>query len=146
MTPDNLTQPASPVTKPDALADQLAPLLTDLLFPSESDEPIIIMTMPFDSPDPLSVSQLKNSLLIPPGTFAEEVPESWFWGLVTDQDYTDDESKARNARFTQIKLLLDKALTNRQVFRVGSVEIDVYLLGQLPDGSRTGLQTKVIET
>ncbi len=139
MTPNDTAQPAS-------LIDQLQPLLTDLLFPSESDEPVVMLTIPFDSPDPLSVSQLKNSLLIPSSMFAEEVPESWFWDAVTDQDYTDDESKARNAQFANVKTLLDAQLTNRQVFRVGATEIDVYLLGQLPDGSRAGLQTKVIET
>jgi hypothetical protein len=154
MTPENPSQPVpdapkpamSPVSSTASLTDQLTPMLTDLLYPSESDEPVTSLTMLFDTPEALSVSQLKNTLLIPPGTFVEEVPENWFWDNVTNQDYTDDEAKARNARFAAIKTLLDKSLTNRQVFRVGTVEIDVYLFGQLPDGSRAGLQTKVIET
>jgi hypothetical protein len=132
--------------QPQSFAESIGPLLTDLLFPSESDEPIEAITCPLKGDEPLTVLDLKNWLMLPPGIFAEDVPDNWLWDRVTDQEWSDETEKSRNARFTALRQSLNSQLHNRQVFRVGDVEIEVYLLGQLPDGSRAGIKTKVIET
>lgn len=128
------------------MADQINPLLTDLLYPSESDEPVEWTTCPLTTDGPLTVSQVKDWLILPPAVFVEERPEADFWQPVTvTEDWYGDEEKTRTANFEQLKELL-QSLTDRQVFRAGDTEIGLYLLGRLPDGSRAGLKTMVVET
>ncbi|MDB5240512.1 MAG: nuclease [Spirosoma sp.] len=127
--------------------DEINPLLADLFYPSESDEPIEPVTCYLNQPEPLTVSQIKDWLMLPPSVYVEERPETEFWApITTEQDWYDDEEKARTARSGQLKKRLEDELTVRQVFRVGESEIDVYLLGRQADGQRAGIKTKVVAT
>ena len=128
--------------------EAVAPLLNDLLYPSESDEPIEPVETYLNMAEPLTVSHIKDWLMLPPSDFVEEQPEADFWAPVTTiEDWFGDEEKATAAKFQQLKTTLETTLTNRQVFRVGNTEIDVYLLGKPAEGEpRVGLKTKVVET
>ena len=76
-----------------------------------------------------------------------EISEADFWEPVTTVEaWFGDEEKANAAQFQKLQKTLDILLTERQVFRVGQTEIDVYLLGKPKDGPRVGLKTKVVET
>jgi hypothetical protein len=121
---------------------------TDLLYPSESDEPITYVSCYFTQEEQLTVSQIKDWLMLPPSIYVEEVDENWFWEpVIAEQDWYGEEEKKRTAKFQQLKKLLEENLNIRQAFRVGDTEVDVYLLGRLSDGSgRAGIKTKVVET
>ncbi|GAB3786657.1 hypothetical protein GCM10028818_50250 [Spirosoma horti] len=135
------------VLKNISFSDQVGPLLPDLLYPSESDEPIEPVACYLKQHDPLTVSQIKDWLMLPPAVYVDEQPEADFWEPVTtDQDWYGDEEKARTARFQQLKEIVEKTLTVRQVFRVGESEMDVYLLGRQDDGERAGIKTRSIQT
>jgi hypothetical protein len=62
------------------------------------------------------------------------------------EDWFDEEEKAKAAQFQKLKEVIEATLNDRQVFRVGQTEIDVYLLGKPKEGPRVGLKTKVVET
>lgn len=143
--PDQEKTAAVPVpTVP--VADRAALLLEDLLYPSESDEPVEWVTCSLSTDGPLTVSQVKEWLMLPPAIFVDERPETDFWQPVTmDEDWYGPDENARTAAFRALEATLCE-LTDRQVFRVGDTEVDLYLLARLPDGSRAGLRTKVIET
>lgn len=129
------------------LNDQLTPLLTDLFYPSESDEPIEPATCYLKQAEPLTVSQIKDWLMLPPSIYVEETPESDFWDVVVrEEDWYGEEEKARTAKFQQVKEILENELTGRQVFQVGESEKDVYLLGRQQEGDRAGIKTKIIQT
>lgn len=129
------------------LNDKLTPLLSDLFYPSESDEPVEFVTCYLKQAEPLSVTQINHWLMLPPDVSVEERPEADFWAPVTtDEDWYDEEEKKRTARFRQLQAVLEQHLTGRQVFRVGQVDIDLYLLGRQTNGERAGLKTKVVET
>ncbi|WP_338867847.1 nuclease A inhibitor family protein [Spirosoma sp. SC4-14] len=135
-TPEKLTQ-----------SEQINDLLTDLLYPSESDEPIDYITCYLRQVEPLTVSQIKDWQMLPPEIFVDEMPEAEFWEpVITEQDWYGDEEKARTEKFQQLKILLETELTGRQVFRVGEGELDVFLLGRQADGERAGLKTKIVQT
>ncbi len=130
-----------------SFADQVNPLLTGLLYPSESDEPLEAVTCYLKQEEPLTVSQIKDWQMLPPSVYVEEMSEAALWEpVLTEQDWHGDEEKARTAQFQQLKTFLDSQLTAQQIFRVGEYEIDVYLLGRLPTGERAGLKTKIVET
>ncbi|MBD2757796.1 nuclease A inhibitor family protein [Spirosoma validum] len=130
-----------------SFSDQISPLLTDLLYPSESDEPLEPVTCYLKQPEPITVSQIKDWQMLPPSVYVEELPEADFWEPVTtEQEWYGDEEKARTAKFQELKQLFEKELTVRQQFRVGETEMDVYLLGRQTDGERVGIKTKVVVT
>lgn len=142
-TDSNEAIPDSP-----SLEVQIQAIIPELLYPSESDERLDYVSCYLKQEEPLIVSQIKDWLMVTPSVYVEEETEDWFWEPVTtEQDWYGDEEKSRTAKFQQLKAVLDANLSDRQVFRVGDTEVDVYLLGRLPDGSgRAGIKTKVIET
>lgn len=135
------------VSKNIPFSEQVSPILTDLLYPSESDEPIETTTCYLKQADPLTVSQIKDWLMLPPSIYVEETPEADFWEPVTtEEDWYGDEEKARTSKFQQLKTILETEVTVRQVFQVGESEMEVYLLGRQGDGERVGIKTKIVQT
>jgi hypothetical protein len=146
MTSDQPVTPNQP-TDSASLTAQVQPLLADLLYPSESDEPVEIVSCYLDQPEPLTVSQIKDWQMLPPSTNVEERAEEDFWKpVLTEQDWYGAEEKARMVTFQKLKQALEAGLTERQVFRAGETEIDLFLLGRLISGERFGLKTMVVET
>jgi len=146
MTNEN-TKGSDEVLKSSPFSDQAGPLLPDLLYPSESDEPIETVTCYLKQNDPLTVSQIKDWLMLPPAVYVDEIPEADFWEPVTtEQDWYGDEEKARTTRFQKLQETIESTLTVRQVFRVGESEMDVYLLGRQHDSERAGIKTKIVQT
>jgi hypothetical protein len=126
---------------------QIAPLLPSLLYPSESDEPIEPVETYLNGADPLTVSHIKDWLMLPPSVYVEEIPEADFWSsVVTIEEWFGEEERTQTEQFQQLQSVVEATLTERQVFRIGDVEIDVYLLGKPAEGSRVGLKTRVVET
>ncbi|GAB4036531.1 nuclease A inhibitor family protein [Spirosoma gilvum] len=138
---------SNPISEKKLFTEKANQLLPDLLYPSESDEPIETVTCYLKQDAPLTVSQIKDWQMLPPSVYVEEIPEADFWDpVVTDQDWYGNEEKARTAKFQELKKLVEEELTVRQVFRVGDSEMDVYLLGLQPGDERAGLKTKVVQT
>ena len=138
---------SEPTPENSLFTEEVRPLLTNLLYPGESDEPIEAVTCYLKQADPLTVSQIKDWQMLPPSVYVEEIPEADFWEpVVTEQDWYGEEEKARTAAFQKLNELISKKLTVRQVFRVGDSEMDVYLLGRQAEGDRAGIKTKIVQT
>ena len=136
-----------PTADDTSFPDHINPLLAGLFYPSESDEPIELVTGNLQQAEPLTTNQLSDWLGLPPSLPVAEVPETHFWEPVdTEQDWYGDEERATAARFRQLRQTLENELTVRQVFHVGETEIDVYLLGRRVDGTRAGIRTKIVQT
>ncbi|WP_410176008.1 nuclease A inhibitor family protein [Pseudanabaena galeata] len=70
--------------------------------------------------------------------------EDFFAPVVTDEDWFDDEDRQVAQRFRDLQAAI-ATLENVHVFKVGKIEIDVYIVGALgPD--LVGLKTTVVET
>ena len=116
-----------------------------LLFLSESDVPLQAFAwkgITIDSAATL-LKHLKKDVATP----VKEVPlVAFFAPMTTPRSGDDDAAKADQARFSALVARLS-ALTNCRVFRLGNgPEIDVYVVGQTPDGSAAGVRTKLTET
>lgn len=132
---------------PSALEQTIKPLLADLLYPSESDEPLTFVTCYLKQESPLTGSQIEEWLMLPPAVFVEEIPETNFWEpVIRDEEWYGEAEKKRSETFRHLQQEIEKQLTTRQVFRVGDTEIDIFLLGRTAEGDRAGLKTKVVET
>jgi hypothetical protein len=139
MTPRALT--------PAELRGALATATTGLLFPSESDSPLTPYTWTAQGVAPPSPEALREALGRPPETRVEiEEAEDFFEGLTEPRRGATAEEKAEAARFRALARLLEQQLTDLRVYRVGEVDVDIYLLGHHPSGAWLGLRTHAVET
>ena len=114
-----------------ALLRELKRLTKGLLFQSESDYPV----EPF-APDSWE-----------PGADARAVDFDDFFAAATEeQDWHDDEARARVRKFRALVKSLKDNLADIQVFKSGETEADVYVVGRTASGRLAGVKTKVVET
>ena len=75
-------EPKSSGPAPDAtpFSEKFTPLLMDLRYPSESDEPLEPVTCYLDQEEPLTVSQIKDWQMLPPSVYVEEQSRNRFLG------------------------------------------------------------------
>ncbi|MFM7602886.1 MAG: nuclease A inhibitor family protein [Pseudanabaena sp.] len=127
---------------PKEITDRLSTLSKDLLFPSESEYPLEPFTWGSATLTPETILTRSQK---PADTPIESITlEDFFAPVVTDEDWFEDEDREIAQRFRDLQAAI-ATLENVQVFRVGTVEIDVYILGKIgPD--LVGLKTTVIET
>lgn len=121
----------------------------DLYYPSESDEPFeyVELTFPPEA-EPLSERSVGEFLGRKPFNQAEEISlEEFFEPVTTVEDWYEAEDQQVIDQYFRLKDLLQSNLTDVRVFRVGQVEIDVYVIGKTDvEGQYVGVKTKVTET
>lgn len=125
------------------------PILTDikkasdgLLFISESEHPLEKIT--FLKPAGAVADYLKSISDKNNNTPAETQTLEYFFRNMTRVNEGDDKATAE--RFKALETILKQKLKNIQVYRIGSVEVQAFIVGELPDGSYAGLKTLLIET
>lgn len=95
---------------------------------------------------PTADDVLKNSKR-ESGTMVEEISLEKFFSRATKiEDWYEEEEKESAQKFSGLQKLLESNLKNIKVFRVGEIEIDVYVVGIDEDGNLAGLKTTVVET
>lgn len=125
----------------------LAHTTSGLLFPSESDAPLTPFHWEVPAGTALSPEALLVTLGLPAGTKVETTTVADTLGPFAEAGEgasPEDEADAR--RFQAIIDLLERELGELRVYRVGEVDIDVYLLGQDASGAWLGLKTHAVET
>lgn len=124
------------------IIDRITKLSKDLLFPSESEYPLEPFTWESTSLTPETILERSQK---PADSAIESITlEEFFAPVTTDEDWFDDEDREIAQRFRDLQAAI-ATLENVQVFRLGKIEIDVYIVGAIgPD--LIGLKTTVIET
>ena len=72
--------------------------------------------------------------------------EHFFRNMVTVYPDASAEQEMMALKFKNLQDVLLYELRDVSVYKIGNVQVDVFIIGQLPDGSYGGLRTKVIET
>jgi hypothetical protein len=127
------------------ILEQLKLASNDLLFMSESEYPFeVFLWERVGLLTPEKVLQQTNHNQNTPVKVASL--DDFFRVAVTEEDWHGEEEKETVKRFQTLVEILKANLTNLQVYRLGEIEIDVYVIGQTPSGDSIGLSTKVVET
>ncbi|MGC4033606.1 MAG: nuclease A inhibitor family protein [Tepidisphaeraceae bacterium] len=116
------------------LTARLASAVDGLLYPSESDEPFEVIDRPLAKGQ--TVRQAAHGWFESKSPVIEQPVDEFFAAL----EGSDDE-----ARFAALRELLEAGLTDLSVFRVGEVQVEVFLLGRAGD-RLIGLKTLSVET
>lgn len=111
---------------------------------SESDYPFEAFQWETLEPTTETVIQQTNHT---PDTPVEVVPlDEFFQNATQEQDWHNDQEKETVAKFKALVETLKTNLSDIQVYRLGTVVLDVYIIGKTSTGDVTGLSTKVVET
>jgi len=72
--------------------------------------------------------------------------DEFFARATQEEDWHDQEERETVKRFQNLVSILKQNLSQLQVYRVGNINIDAYIVGVTPSGDWTGLSTKLVET
>lgn len=130
---------------PDRLAE-LEAACQDLLWRSETDAPFELVVLPVME-QPFEVSALLANGDYPPDSPVSIVSlDDFFAPVMGDHSWFDAQDLELVEGCRNLRKMLETTLKNLQVYRIGRVEIDVYLLGQTDDKRMAGVKTTVVET
>jgi nuclease A inhibitor-like protein len=120
-------------------------LARGLTYVSESDFPIDVFLSEKASAvtvdDVIAMAGRKSSEVV------EEISLSdFFEKLTTVHDWYGPKEKDRCERFRKLQEYLEQVLKDLHVFRIGKIQIDIYIVGLTGDGRLAGLKTKAVET
>jgi hypothetical protein len=129
----------------DSIATQLKQASNGLLFLSESDAPFeVIHWQTQEQLTPAKLLQLTNH---PPDAPVELRTVDDFFAIATvEEDWHDQDERETVQRFHNLVSILKQNLSQLQVYRVGSIDIDAYIVGVTDGGELVGLSTKLVET
>jgi Nuclease A inhibitor-like protein len=129
---------------PQKALDALREASQSLLYPSESDEPFEPVSWGSVTGE-LSPARVRQAVGAGPGKKVEEIAlEEFFKSLTQRIEGAPEEEDP--GKFKALQAVVNQHLQDTKVFRVGSVNIDVYVVGKSVDGEWVGLKTKAIET
>ena len=131
--------------KNEDLAAQIKAITDGLYYMSETDAEIF----PFVGKPAESVSAAEISGQIGAGKdlpIEEKNFADFFAPLVGVEDWYGDEENATVRKFEALKSLLEKNLKDLKVFKIGKIQIDIYIVGLDARNILTGVQTKAVET
>jgi hypothetical protein len=128
------------------LVSELERLTDGLLFMSESDFPLSVVTWPHAGAKPTADRIAALAGEPHPEVFESMTVDAFFAAAVTPRAWHDDEERGLARRFAAIVLFLKTHLTNVRVFRFGRLTIHAYVVGVTPTGDWMGLTTTQIET
>jgi Nuclease A inhibitor-like protein len=133
-----------PPTSPGDTLAILAAAVDGLLMPSETDAPFEPIMWGPDAPTPAALRAHSGR---PDGApvLADEAAEL-LAGLARAEPWHTPEQRRRAARFADLQILLATHLAELRVYRVGAVEIALYLIGRDASGAYIGLRTLVVRT
>ena len=124
--------------------EQLSELTADLYFTSETDA--TWTTHPLDATQAITPQLIALSARAPETTVEESAWADFLRNAATPQDWMDETGKSSAARYQKLSDYINQNLTEIKVYRLGSIEIDIFVVGLAADCTPIALVTKIVET
>ena len=130
----------------DQLIDELREATRGLLFMSESDYPLEVVrwegVAAQPAPDFLrGLTGHADSEPVETQSAAE-----FFRVAAAEAEWKSEDELTTARKFRALVRLLEENLSGLTVFRVGTVNVPVYVVGRSPSGAWLGVSTRVVET
>lgn len=126
------------------IIDRLRQATIDLLWSSESDYPFEIVT--WQQGVELTPTALFSNLEQPDLSIETITLADFFAPVITVEDWYETAEIKQVDRYTELLHTIESHLAEVRVFRIGEVEIAIYIVGKTPSGDLVGLKTQAIET
>jgi hypothetical protein len=127
----------------EEIIDRLQQDIVDLLWVSEADYPFQIVSW-IDR----EIHEITSNLFADRANEDIQIIslEDFFIPALKVEDWYETEELATVDRYKLLSETITSNLTELKVFRLGAIEIDVYIVGKTPDGDVIGLTTTIVET
>ena len=130
---------------PDTTIDALKQATKGLTYQSESDAPF--KTFVWKDGGRLTKQKVLELSGHKPGTPVEEVKvDDFFADLTEGQDWHGADEKKTAERYQNLLQTIKDNLSGAKVYKVGEVNVDIYIVGKTQAGDWAGVQTKAVET
>ncbi len=126
------------------LIDRLSQAAEGLLWLSESDYPF--ETVCIENVDNIKSKLLELTKCNSETTIEVKELDEFFDRVTEEKDWYNSEEMAECKRYQALVNLLETHLSDIKVYRIGSCEIKVYILGKTESGAIAGLSTISVET
>nr|MDZ8061248.1 nuclease A inhibitor family protein [Nostoc sp. EkiNYC01] len=131
----------------DEITEKLKQASDGLLMLSESEYPFEIFLWSNQAQEPLTNQKLLQLTGHPQETSIEEVELDYFFrNCAQEKEWHDEIQKQNVPKFQSLVKTLKDNLTDIKVYRLGTINIDVYVVGKTPSRDLAGISTKVVET
>ncbi|MGF1570700.1 MAG: nuclease A inhibitor family protein [Nodosilinea sp.] len=122
---------------------QLQDLVADLWYPSETDAPLEVLVWVLPELDRAGLSQ---QLGVSPAAVKEQSADRFFSPILANPVYRTAQGKNLAQGYRRLQDLINRNLANLHSYRVGKVEVELYLVGRHPSGQYVALHTSLVET
>lgn len=129
-----------------AIVEELEQAARDLLYMSETDEPLVAFHWQPErgSPNAARVRELAGQA---PDVRVDETGLSEFFDELTRQeDWFDEEETLTAERYARLRQCIEQRLSGARVFWIDGEEIEIYVVGETDEGGWAGIKTKAVET
>jgi hypothetical protein len=127
------------------ILQQLAQATADLSFMSESDYPFEIVC--WGEMKEITSDYLRKQAGAEAAAPVKIVsPKKFFAVAISEPDWKGEDELATARRYQALVRLLKENLHDLKVYRVGEINIAVYIVGRAATGNYIGLSTRVVET
>ena len=129
----------------DSFVKQIEEITADLYYISETDA----LILSFVGRQAQTVSRetiLEQTGNAPDSPVDERDFTEFFARLVEIQDWFGEEETKMAEKYLLLKKLLEKNLRNLRVYKIGKVQLDVYVVGLDAENRLMGIKTKAVET
>jgi hypothetical protein len=128
----------------EKLLEELREATRGLIFMSESDYPLEVFVSGGAEPTRESLRVLAGADESAP--VETRGAREFFRAAASEPDWKGEDELAVARRFQALLRLLETSLSDLKVYRVGAVDIKVYVAGRAPSGNFLGVSTRVVET
>jgi len=129
----------------DEIVEELSKATEGLLFLSESEYPF--ETIYWKELPEVSPAFLRNLARLQVDASVETISlDDFFHVAASDASWLSDESRQAAVKYRNLIALLKGNLDDVKVYKLGSVNMPVYVVGQSKTGNWLGISTRVVET
>lgn len=129
----------------EQVLEEIARAAEGLLFMSEADYPLEPLRLEgAGPPDGRRLRELAGAGAEAP--VAEQSLEEFFRAAASEPPWKGGAELASARRFQALARALGENLSDLRVYKVGQINMPVYILGRGPGGGWLGLSTRVVET
>lgn len=127
------------------IIEELKQLTNGLLFMSEADYPFEIVYREGQAElSPENVRELSGQT--PDSPIEVTSLDKFFRAAIAEPDWKKEPELAVARRYQALLRFLEENLADVKVYRVGSINLAVYIVGRSKTGNWLGLSTRVVET
>ncbi|MGM3309658.1 nuclease A inhibitor family protein [Anabaena sp. WFMT] len=129
----------------NTIIDRLKEATDGLLMMSESEYPFEVIF--WEEKEPLTTQKIFQLTNHPQDAPVEETELEYFLrNCAFEKEWHNEIQKEEVKKFQVLFQTLKDNLIEIKVYRVGSISIDVYIIGKTLDNNLAGVSTKIIET